>query len=136
MSIQSFSQFYSPCDSSQLNDNCPICIEPLRDEEIVCHRGDGKKHPLHTDCAKTAFKVMKFCPTCRDPFVLPTPLPLEERHPNVVILGIAIFVGIINGIVQENLSVMSVARDSIGQFVLGHVFKYIFLKIIDFSQPD
>jgi len=68
------------------DDDCPICLEPLKDTDTVAHESSGGfLHPLHKSCAKSNAvfnninNINNVCPICRDPTNSDSLLTLEER---------------------------------------------------------
>jgi hypothetical protein len=47
--------------------NCPVCLEPLENTDVVAHEGLGHLHALHRSCAKSSAVFNDKCPTCRIP---------------------------------------------------------------------
>lgn len=50
-------------------DDCPICMETLKNSHAVAHTGGGDHHPIHADCIKNWLCDIKqtTCPNCRVP---------------------------------------------------------------------
>jgi len=64
------------------DENCPICLDPLKNTDTVAHEGSGGLHPLHRSCAKSNAmlnNINNLCPTCRNPTNSDSLFTLEER---------------------------------------------------------
>jgi Ring finger domain len=61
------------------DENCPICLEPLKNADTVAHEGLGNLHPLHRSCAKSSAIFNSTCPICRVPIEEDSLLTLEDR---------------------------------------------------------
>lgn len=60
--------FYPFRDYKQ-QDRCYVCLDFLKNKEVVAHDQDGEKHPIHKDCIRDWFSKMQYadyiCPFCK-----------------------------------------------------------------------
>ena len=75
VNLVSYSRYRRP-----VQENCPICFDPLATGIVVKHSGGGKRHKIHLECLQQSIKAIGAkCPTCRCDFDVNSLFTWEDK---------------------------------------------------------